>query len=72
MKQLTDSHKWKAQHQVEKGTWPRRGGGRCWSEGETGTKQRRGGVGCGWWSTHALSAGGKGGRSSERADYCLT
>lgn len=39
MKQLTDSQNWRPQYQ--KGTWPRRGGGRCWREGETGTKRRR-------------------------------
>lgn len=32
-------------------------GGRCWREGETGTKQRRRRR---WWSTHTLSAGEKG------------
>lgn len=41
MKQLTDSQNWRPQNQVEEGTWPRIGGGRCGREGETGTKQRR-------------------------------
>lgn len=72
MKRLTDSQS--PQNQAAEGTWPRRGGGRCQREGETGTKQRRRWGWWRWWSSHALSTGKreKEVRSTERADYFLT
>lgn len=72
LKRLTDLQNSRPQIQVMKGTLPRWGGGRCWSNGETGTKRRRRRRrwwGC-RWSTHALSAGKRGKREIIASLWC--